>query len=71
VSLASAWATASASGTVISCARRSATGTLPMSMAVIQQTAVSDGVSVARYHDRQPFPSDPIGTVTRSVQAGH
>ena len=58
--------TCTASGSVISCSESLANlGSLPISMTVIQQTAVSDGVSVPdRTAVADLFPSDPIGTVS-------
>ncbi|HEY6174727.1 MAG TPA: hypothetical protein VIX73_09800 [Kofleriaceae bacterium] len=58
--------TCTASGSLISCSEAfSNLGTLPISMTVVQQTAVTDGVSVAdRTAVANLFPSDPIGTVS-------
>jgi hypothetical protein len=66
LSSASGTGTCTASGTIISCSEAfSNLGTLPISMTVVQQTAVTDGVSVAdRTAVANLFPSDPIGTVS-------
>lgn len=66
LSSASGTGTCTASGTIISCSEAfSNLGTLPINMTVVQQTAVTDGVSVAdRTAVANLFPSDPIGTVS-------
>ena len=66
LSSASGTGTCTASGTIISCSEAfSNLGTLPISMTVVQQTAVTDGVSVTdRTAVANLFPSDPIGTVS-------
>src|SRR5262245_56939361 len=58
--------TCTATGTIISCSESfGSLGSLPMSMTVVQQTAVADGVSVPqRTAVANLFPSDPIGTVS-------
>ena len=58
--------TCTASGSLISCSESLANlPALPISMTVVQQTAVTDGVSVAsRTTIANIFPSDPIGTVS-------
>jgi hypothetical protein len=58
--------TCTASGSVISCSESLANlGALPINMTVVQQTAVTDGISVtSRTAVANLFPADPIGTVS-------
>jgi hypothetical protein len=57
--------TCTALGTVVSCSESLANlGTLPISMTVVQQTAIANNVPVADATTvANIFPSDPIGTV--------
>jgi hypothetical protein len=61
--------TCTASGTVVSCSETFGDlGSLPISMAVVQQTAQTDNQPVSnRVAVAQIFPSDPIGTVSFDV----
>lgn len=58
--------TCTASGSIVNCGESLANlGSLPVNMTVVQQTAVTDGVSVvSRTAVANLFPSDPIGTVS-------
>jgi hypothetical protein len=68
VSLSSTSGTGSctASGSIVTCGESLANlGALPINMAVIQQTAVTDGISItSRTAVSHLFPADPIGTVS-------
>jgi hypothetical protein len=58
--------TCTASGSIVTCGESLANlGALPIDMTVVQQTAISDGISVtSRTAVANLFPADPIGTVS-------